>query len=372
MPSWMLWALLAILLVWMLLRFVPAGVDAHRPLPELIALIPLLAVPIAVALAWAVSIDSWPAAACAVLLLALQAPWWAGYVMRLPGPMERWVGVPGTIPGSTTATTVTTARGGRFADELRVMTLNCRFGRADAGQIVHEVSSRHVDVLALQEVSDQLLDRLADAGLHGELPNAVVGPPSAADNGGRNALFTRVRPISSSAESIAIQAAALPAVTVDVCGIPVRAVSAHPKSPGRGGRFWGAGIAGLGRFAGQSDAGHPVMILGDLNASLHHPSLRAVLGMRTGSGTPALSDASYALHRGPHPTFPSSWPGLPALIEIDHVLLSPGLNARAMDTVHIRGSDHRAMCAVVAVDGGTRDRGPSAPRPRGHEAMRVR
>ena len=45
------------------------------------------------------------------------------------------------------------------------MTFNTKQGCADAQQIVRTIQSEHVEILAMQEVSSGLLDRLHDAGI---------------------------------------------------------------------------------------------------------------------------------------------------------------------------------------------------------------
>ena len=50
------------------------------------------------------------------------------------------------------------------------MTLNCRYGRADANDIIANIRKRGISVLALQEVTDELIARLTEAGLNELLP----------------------------------------------------------------------------------------------------------------------------------------------------------------------------------------------------------
>ena len=60
------------------------------------------------------------------------------------------------------------------------------------------------------------------------------------------------------------------------------------------------------------------------------------------------------MNEGWQPTWPSSGRvdvagiPVPALMQIDHVLVGPGLAALAMRTVELPGSDHRAVIAEVA------------------------
>ena len=54
------------------------------------------------------------------------------------------------------------------------MILNTKQDAADAVKIVETVKTEHVEVLALQEVSWSLLDRLASAGIADYLPYSVA------------------------------------------------------------------------------------------------------------------------------------------------------------------------------------------------------
>lgn len=55
------------------------------------------------------------------------------------------------------------------------MTLNCRYGRANAAAIVSAVKEHDVAVLALQELTDDLVAALDEAGLSDLLPYRQLG-----------------------------------------------------------------------------------------------------------------------------------------------------------------------------------------------------
>jgi endonuclease/exonuclease/phosphatase family metal-dependent hydrolase len=89
------------------------------------------------------------------------------------------------------------------------------------------------------------------------------------------------------------------------------------------------------------------LVLGDFNATLDHAPMRA------------WEDAGYRdtqelLNKGWSRTWPANGitpvPGLhlPALIQIDHVLVAPTFAVTASEVVEISGSDHRAVIATVA------------------------
>ena len=309
----LLWILLGLIALWMALRFLPAGADWHRPLVELIALIDLLAVPLLAILIWTVVAGAWPQ--CLLALIELTLVSCQRLLYRLP-PADR-TGQPSSDHG------------------LSVMTLNCRFGRADPEEVVRCVRTYGVEVLALQEVKGKLLESLQDAGLNQHLPYLTQGTASPDDNGGYNAIFSARQPVKASPSALDLPAAAVPLVELKTSSGPIRVASVHPKSPQRGATQWGMGIAALARL---THPPVPTIVMGDCNATLQHPTFRAMLAK---SG---LHDASLHLKAGSHLTFPSA-SALPSLIEIDHILTDGDLVPQSMHALRIPGSDHRALVA---------------------------
>ncbi|KFI69679.1 endonuclease/exonuclease/phosphatase family protein [Bifidobacterium merycicum] len=334
---------LAVLLwCWLLLSCLPARAEAHMPMPYLIALIPLL---------WVPSLVLAVAAACCQAWIPMYA-----FVLAAVASVARlW---PYWKPTSTRETFCETSLGdgdGRNAAvrTLRVMTVNCRHGRADADAIVREVRRRHIDVLATQETTAELISRLHEAGLGSVLPYHQSGDDKPTDNGGFNMLFSRFAPVSSTASAIEIPAADVPSMTLNLLPSPdtgtdgvhhVTFASAHPKSPMRGCPEWSKGIRSLGAVAKLATGNDPqgiVVVMGDLNSSIEHPSFRTLLA----SG---FSDASrtQATHRVI--TFPSwlKWPH----IELDHILFTPGLRPSNVESFIIPGTDHYALTATLTLD----------------------
>ncbi|NMN02041.1 endonuclease/exonuclease/phosphatase family protein [Bifidobacterium panos] len=315
---------------WIALSCLPAGTEAHMPMPYLIALIPLLWVPLVALGALAAWFHVWGTACC---LLA------AAIASVLRRAQYRKIGreTPHETQISTRETQCETA-----SDTLRVMTLNCRYGRADAGIIMRHIRERDIDVLALQEVTDALIVRLNEAGIRDTLPHCQTGTPHEDDNGGYNALFSRIEPAATIPNVVDIPAAEVPAMTLGVGGRNLTVASAHPKSPMRGCTQWSAGIRGLSALAARArdDERDDVAVMGDLNSSIEHPSFRALL-------TAGLSDASLAQGAGPAPTFPSwlKWPR----IELDHVLFTRGVRASDVRPLAVAGSDHLALVATLSL-----------------------
>ncbi|MBM6730380.1 endonuclease/exonuclease/phosphatase family protein [Bifidobacterium pullorum subsp. saeculare] len=328
---------LALLVLWWALRFLPAGAEGRLPLPYLIALIPFLWIPALLLAIVAAVLGCWPLAVAAVVL---------AMIVALRVPLHR-LSLRETYRETHPDTSDTTARGHDEQPDARitVMTLNCRFGRADADAIMDAVRTHDVDVLALQELTADLVGALDSAGIRDVLPHRQLGEDRPTDNGGFNGLWTRLAPVAAASSSAQIPAADVPMIVAsptrngqpaDAPDSAIAFASAHTKSPMRGCRAWSQGIVGLGRLALQ----RATVVLGDLNCGIDHPSFRKLLAA-------GFRDASMSALRKPMVSFPSwlAWPR----IELDHVLISGGIDAERVETLTIHGSDHLATVAALRI-----------------------
>ena len=336
---------LALLVLWWALRFLPAGAEGHLPLPYLIALIPFLWIPALLLAVVAVVLGCWPLAVAAVALAVIVALRVPLYRLSLHGTSRETKRE--TYCETHPEASDTTARGYDEQPDapITVMTLNCRFGRADADAIMDAVRAHDVDVLALQELTADLVGALDAAGIRDVLPHRQLGEDRPTDNGGFNGLWTRLAPVAAASSSAQIPAADVPMIvasptrngqSADVPDSVIAFASAHTKSPMRGCRAWSQGIVGLGRLALQRAA----VVLGDLNCGIDHPSFRKLLAA-------GFRDASMSALRKPMVSFPSwlAWPR----IELDHVLISGGIDAERVETLTIHGSDHLATVATLRI-----------------------
>lgn len=388
------------------LRWLPAGAEARAPLPYCIALIPLL---------WA------PLLACAGILLVLRAWLWGAFAIaglllwlatRIHMRMQRLSRTAQAMQSTMRNRDI--RRCNQLAADYRVqqhhtpllpiarvMTLNCRYGRADAQEIIKVVRAHHVQCVALQEVQPELLTRLDTAGLRDVLPYRCAGVAKHADNGGCNVILSAFPLEDCHTSSVDLDAAAVPLATVHIpmptlgsfdssssnldVSVPsssepnpfnpdsadpdssgsnspssshytVRIASAHPKSPMRGCASWSAGIRALSQLA--SHDAIPTIVMGDLNSHSDHPSFRALL--RSGF-IDALASHNLALRQqlnlsplsgSPILTFPRwiTWPR----IELDHILVSQATSSSisrlvALDAQShaIGGTDHLAVIATL-------------------------
>ncbi|NMN00773.1 endonuclease [Bifidobacterium sp. DSM 109958] len=366
-----LWVLAFVCVLWVSLAKLPAGMEGHMPMPYLIALIPFAWIPLLGIGIWSGVLRQWgPMCLCLAWLaialdsalqyrLSLLPRWMSRPTSALGDPLapsttQRDPLAPSAMQRDPLAPAASSEEAGSAAAEAtdapdaprpvscRVMTLNCRYGRADAAAIVQAVRNRRIDVLALQECTDDLIHALQDAGINAVLPYMQQGEPKQTDNGGYNVVFSHAEPVGRQVKAVEIPAADVPAVTLRIGGREVTFASAHPKSPMRGCPQWSEGIVGLGALAnavGLGDHGIAV-VMGDLNSMIEHPSFRRLLA----SG---FRDASLTEAHGRHATYPAwlPWPR----IELDHVLVTPGAEPHGVESFRVDGTDHLALTATLTI-----------------------
>lgn len=214
---------------------------------------------------------------------------------------------------------------------LRVLAANLMFGLADAADLEALVTRLRPDVLTLQELTPDALERV-DPRLRRALPYAVTSPKRGA---GGSAVYAR-HPLTAGPllEFGGFRQAG--AVLTAPGGTRVEIVSVHPCAPRRYGRqpCWRAGLEALPR------AGGPLRVLaGDFNATLDHLPMRDLLA----SG---YRDAADVTGHGLAATWPQS--RLPG-VAIDHVLADARMGVREFGVHGLKGTDHRPVFAVVTL-----------------------
>ena len=391
---------LVLLLAWQLLRWLPAGADRLKPLPYVIALLPIA--PFCAALGLVASAVAAVAtrsqnefyksylflcvayALLFVISLKSYTPYWA---VRLRQQIQEYfpvfvyqnskngnkrgnrcpclfpktpkkgtnVGIDARVcyqkhPKREQTWENTLERQLEKSREIRVMTLNCRYGRANASQIIKLAKTHKIDTILLQEVSKKLVKNLEKLGIKHDFAHVQLGSANGHENGGFNAIYTRLSNVKSFGKSIKIDAANVPIITTAACdssaeNLLITFASAHPKSPMRGCAAWSSGIMALAKIGenhNKSNVKKITIIGGDLNSTPDHPSFRALLK----SG---FLDASMQIGKRLK-TWPTwqKWPNL----ALDHVLVkSIGCTAKATEqsTIRVDGSDHFALIVCVSI-----------------------
>jgi endonuclease/exonuclease/phosphatase (EEP) superfamily protein YafD len=227
--------------------------------------------------------------------------------------------------------------------EVRVLSSNLRYGRADPDEFVG-MASRSADVITVSELTPEAVDRYVAAGISTDFPYSVL---KAHPGAGGIGLWSRypLTPLTA----IRHRAVTIPAGRVEVPGVRHKPVvaSVHIMSPVSGDKNtvneWSAGMAGakaqLDNFAREAGPG-AVIIGGDYNST---PDMRQFRDLLTNG----YSDVVQQLGSGFAPTFKADHP-LPPLITIDHIL-TRNAAAATIETVTITGSDHRSLLATVRV-----------------------
>ena len=368
-----LWVIFAALLCWQLLRWLPAGADKYNPLPYIIALLPLATYVIGALFFVSLGASLWNyfyapklaqsynfAKSYAYLCIAYAVL----FLISLNSYAPYWFGRFRSAQQQT-------------PEKIRVMTLNCRYGKASAAQIIETAKKYNVNTLLLQELSESLVKNLKKLGIYEIFPTSCVGAQSAHNNGGFNAIFTKYSAISTCNNSVKIEAASVPSITTRLdfdatANVFVKFASAHPKSPMRGCKAWSEGIRALANLidsaetyeahatyesaetyeiskttettknSQSSELATLTILTGDLNSAIDHPSFRTLIKA-------GFADSAISLRQRLR-TWPTwlKWPNL----TLDHVLFcAKNLRAKAVwhKNVEIDGTDHLAYIAEIAL-----------------------
>jgi endonuclease/exonuclease/phosphatase (EEP) superfamily protein YafD len=223
---------------------------------------------------------------------------------------------------------------------LRVMSVNLFEGRADPSDLMRSAGEQ-ADVLAVQELTPEVADRLSAAGLDATFPYRWIDPRAGASGVG---LWSRL-PVHE-ARRIGGYAFAFLSARIQVPGISIdpTVVVAHVPGP------WPSPIdswrrdldrlpATLLEVAEQTGGGS-VIVAGDFNSTTDMRPFRGLL--RNG-----YRDAAEQSGAGIKPTFPADG-RLPPFVAIDHILIRNCTTA-SLSTITLPGSDHRGLAAVVLI-----------------------
>lgn len=306
------WGVAAPWAAWAVIRLL--GLERGTPLVQLLAFTPYVAALAILPVATALILRQWWVAGFAGLVL----------IALVGCVVPRLVGTAGADPGVA----------------LTVMSANLRYGEADAATIVGLVRDRQVDVLVLQEYTENAHSGLMAAGLGALLPFGEGYPGERASG---SALFARF-PVGDAGVRVNVGGFRQAHGVVRVPGTAgVFVVSAHPAAPGDAAAvpLW---TADLRDEPAADPANRATILAGDFNATLDHVELRRLLG--TG-----YRDAAASLGRGLTPTWPYAGPRawVTPRIPLDHVLVDRRIEVRDFAAYQIPGSDHRAVVATVGL-----------------------
>jgi endonuclease/exonuclease/phosphatase (EEP) superfamily protein YafD len=187
-------------------------------------------------------------------------------------------------------------------------------------------------VLFLQELTEDAVTRLKQAGLEDLMPHAQLELWGGSRGSGIYSRFPldegpRVTPVHM----------AQPTALVRLPGeVTAELICVHPVTPqlGRGGATRWREELGVLPAPGEL----PRVLAGDFNATLDHAVFRRVLGL-------GYADAAQQAGRALTPTWGP--PGRGAVLTLDHVLPDRGCAVLGYSVHTVPGSDHRAVFAEV-------------------------
>ncbi|GGS36960.1 endonuclease/exonuclease/phosphatase family protein [Streptomyces griseoviridis] len=279
-----------------------ADTDGVTPVPQLLAFLPWLLIPLGVALVIALYTHWWSGVLWAVVLLGLLA-WFLQPYGRTGDPV------------------------GPAVAELRVLTSNVEFGKG-TGALVGAVRREKPDLVFVQEC-ESTCATLLRAELGGTYPHrrAVEG------DGSKGSVILSRFPLTSAKGVEATLG--MPAAVAEIGGLDVRLQLAHPMPPlpGQTG-VWARELDALHDVVARDDK-TPTLVAGDFNASQDHAAFRPLLDA-------GLRDAARLAGSGRTPSWPAAT--LPAFgAQIDHVLVSEDFTSRDARFLDLDGTDHRAL-----------------------------
>lgn len=223
---------------------------------------------------------------------------------------------------------------------VRVVSANLWYSRADPAALVR-LAVEHADILAVQELTTELADELAAAGIGDTFPyhalRAREGPAGVG-------IWSRY-PMQRGKEYDEFWLGLLAAhVRIPGASDETTIVTAHMSAPWPEPiHSWRADMAQLRDTLPEIDASASgaVIFAADLNATPDNLEFRRLL--RGG-----YRDAAEQAGAGTTRTFPGAARRPPALVALDHIL-TRRCTARKVTTVPIAGSDHRALVASIVI-----------------------
>jgi endonuclease/exonuclease/phosphatase (EEP) superfamily protein YafD len=220
-------------------------------------------------------------------------------------------------------------------DDVTVLAANVRHGRADTGALAALVAHERPDFVVLPEAGGDFRDKLMPL-LDGLGYRSWVASGGGPRDGEDVTLLVGER-----AGDVQVRSAGgmrLPRLEATGGILGARTLHAvHPTAPmsRRSTAWWHDELALVGSWCAEPVA---PLVVGDFNATVDHPALRAALG-------PGRSAAT-GTGRGLVGTFPAGFPRWLG-IQIDHVLVPADAVTTRFEVLDVPGSDHRAVLARV-------------------------
>lgn len=251
------------------------------------------------------------------LALCLQLVWLNGYLPRIP-------------PASS-------------GDSLRIVSFNTLYGKADPQATADMLAATRPDMIILLEASQALVDSEPMAAVLADYPHREgrLGQGYLI-NGYEDSTPTYVlsrRPFTTDAQLDSLHDQFVLSTTTRT-DVPMTVIVTHLINMLHGTQRWSDEAEELAASV-TAHIAEPMVVVGDFNATPDHITYSRILDA-------GLVDAASQAGAGWVPTFNADLP-IPAVIPIDHALISPGMSAQRFRTIAVTGSDHRAIVVDVSV-----------------------
>jgi len=219
---------------------------------------------------------------------------------------------------------------------LRLFTVNARGGAADPAALIRILHQHSVDVLAVQELTPRMVNRLTTAGLTQVLPFSHLDPRPGSRGTG---LWTRW-PLIPLPPVPGLRAAAPRARIDPLGGFPVTLTAVHPVAPVRGhAGAWRRELALIQQTLATVDG--PQVVAGDFNATRDHRPFRDLLA----AGFVDCADSSQN-QSWPGFTWPAAGRMLPVM-RLDHVLVPRAAAVPMTRAIRVPSTDHHGVLAAI-------------------------
>lgn len=231
---------------------------------------------------------------------------------------------------------------------LRLLTVNTRCDGAGRVALAALIADSRPDLVIIQGANPNVRNHLRESGALQRLKYQVAVPYKTAPQC-LTTLYSAL-PITATEASggdgqLVVSVRARP----DFVLLPV-----DLPSPQKGTRAWVQAFTKLQESA-LSARPAPLVLAGDFNAVREHAPLR-----RLAAAVP-MHNAAELAGSGWSPTFRDG-PGLPPLLEIDHVFVSSEFTVQSLQSVSIRGNAHRALLTSLRITVGPENRGGACRR----------
>jgi endonuclease/exonuclease/phosphatase (EEP) superfamily protein YafD len=228
------------------------------------------------------------------------------------------------------------------APHFDIAVANVFTGNRTPHQTVAMLLESDADVIVVNEASSRFMQVFDELGGSRQYPTRVIDAENEEDY--RVAIVSRLPFATSDVRtSGALRHAS---AVISVGGRAVTVIATHLHSPlERGGQArWLGEMRELTQLL--SNVAEPTIVAGDLNATIDHPQIQALLKL-------GFQDAPTTLGRRHWTSLRLAASGplrhLPTAVRVDHVLTGPGTRATQLRVTDAPGSDHIPFVVTIAI-----------------------